>query len=87
MVISTIDSCDRWLDYDVLIVDEVLSLFSETTLKTENLKNTDFAIWNSKYKSIMQHRCPIILDRYVSLVLPLFDADFFVIRNNYKKTK
>ena len=84
VVISTLDSCDEWMDYDVLIVDEVLSLFAETTFKMNGVYDVRF---DAKYRAIMSHKLPIILDRYVKPVLPLFDQKFFIVKNNFKKRK
>ena len=87
VVVSTIDSCDPWLDYDVIIVDEVLSLFSETNLKLSNTASIEALLWVSRYKRIMSHPLPIILDRYIAPVLSLFDASFYKIKNLYQKSK
>ena len=99
VVLTTIDSIDNFLDRDILIVDEVYSVFEELSLKS-NIKSTGVltAEIETRYRKILEHKNVFILDRFIAPVLRMFNAfqlesdstksnEHIVIKNNYKKTK
>ncbi len=96
IVLSTVDSCNDYLDMDILIVDEVYTVFEEMAFKTIAKDKVNQNLLHHYYR-IMQHKFPFILDRYINPVIRLFDAfqknfqgcvtPFRVVENTYKKTK
>ncbi len=99
VVLTTIDSIDKFIDRDILIVDEVYSVFEELSLKS-NIQSTGIltAEVETRYRKILEHKNVFILDRFIAPVLRMFNAfqlnpnstkqnEHIVIKNNYKKTK
>lgn len=92
VMLSTVDSCAKHLDRDVLIIDEVFSVWEELGMKTQsNPSGNSESLLHTKYNAIQAHKHIFILDRYINPVIKLFDAfqgnDFQMIHNIYKKPK
>ena len=99
VVLTTVDSIDKFLDKDILIIDEVYSVFEELGLKSGIQKTGILSSGiETRYRKILEHRNVFILDRFIGPVLRMFDCfqlngdstkmrDHQVIHNTYKKTK
>jgi len=86
----TVDSYNKIDSSDILIIDEVFSVFEEMGMKYNNINTITSVLKYQTYGDLLSHPKVIMLDRYIQPVINLFDCfqkDYMVIENTYKKEK